>query len=329
LFLLWSEPQLLFDPGAQMSFAVSAALLWMCFPASATDGRDWGGFAAVPVLGPVVNGLHSCFRVSLVALAASAPITAQTFGTVAPMAALWNLIAVPLTGFVLLPGALLLSAGVATLTGLGSVDISMLCAQWTPWVEGIWGRSLDLALMLAPTSPLLMTNTQVPWPWMGAALGLAVVTARVKHTRWKTLSAGLSCAVLSGAPVTSITPEPPRIAFLDVGQGDAILIQGREAAVLIDAGNSFITGGSIGEFIVLPALHAMKVSHLDLLVASHADRDHQGGLAAVLRGMSVGALWLPYGGMEDPAFAELSQTAHDRGIWSERVSENFFAAGAA
>ncbi len=327
LFLLWREPQLLFDPGAQMSFAVSTALLWMSFSGAGTvavNGEEAGGqtfgrwnmdgVAALPVLGPVLNGLHSCFRVSLVALAASAPITAQVFGTVAPMAALWNLVAVPLTGFVLLPGALLLSAGVGIATALDPLDPSLLCAQWAPWVEGIWGRALDLALLLAPTSPLLMTNTHVPWPWMGASLGLALITARVKRTRWKALSAGLSCAVLSVAPVSSISPGPPRVAFLDVGQGDAILIQGREAAVLIDGGNSFLTGGSMGEFIVLPALHALQVSHLDLLVASHADRDHQGGLAAVLRGVSVGSLWLPYGGIEDPAFAALKQVAREKNV---------------
>jgi competence protein ComEC len=161
---------------------------------------------------------------------------------------------------------------------------------------------------------LLMTNTQIPWPWLCTSLALALVTARVKRTRWKVLSVGLSCAVLSGAPVPSIAPQPPRIAFLDVGQGDAILIQGREATVLVDAGNSFFTGGSMGEFAVLPALRAMKVSQLDLLVASHADQDHQGGLAAVLRGVRVGALWLPYGGMNDPAFAALRKTAHEEKV---------------
>lgn len=305
LFLLWREPQLLFNPGAQMSFAVSAALLWMSSPVSAAAALPvW-----IPVMAPVLNGLHRCFRVSLVALAASSPITAQAFGAVVPMAALWNLIAVPLTGFVLLPGALLLSAAVATLMDMSSMECAAFYAQWTPWVEVLWGRSLDLVLVLAPRSPLLMTNTQVAWPWLCASLGLALVTARVRRTRWKVLSAGLSCAVLSGAPVPSMAPEPPRIAFLDVGQGDAILIQGREATLLIDAGNSFVTGGSMGEFVVLPALRAMKVSQLDLLIASHADRDHQGGLAAVLRGVRVGALWLPYGGMKDPAFAALRQAA--------------------
>ncbi|MBW2712349.1 MAG: ComEC/Rec2 family competence protein, partial [Deltaproteobacteria bacterium] len=310
LFLLWREPQLLFDPGAQMSFSVSAALLWMSSPVATADG--WLHETS-PALRSAARALHGCFRVSLVALAASAPITAQAFGSVAPMAALWNLIAVPLTGFLLLPGALFLSAGVVGLESFGSPEILAPHSAWVSWisvgVEVLWGSVLEGVLALAPASLVLAAQPQLAWPWMFATLGLALLTARLKRSLWKAICAGVSCAVLSFAPVAAVSPQPPRIVFLDVGQGDAIVIQGRESAVLIDAGNSFSTGGSLGEVVVLPALRAMKVSHLDLLIATHADRDHQGGLAAVLRGVSVGALWLPYGGVKDPAFGSLIKTA--------------------
>ena len=60
-----------------------------------------------------------------------------------------------------------------------------------------------------------------------------------------------------------------RLTFLDVGQGDAILIQTPEDRfALIDGGHSSDLAGRLAK---------MGVAHLDLVVASHADNDHIGG----------------------------------------------------
>ena len=70
-----------------------------------------------------------------------------------------------------------------------------------------------------------------------------------------------------------------RVTFLDVGQGDAVLIQapGGETA-LVDAGR-----GSA----VASQLRRLGVHEIDLLVASHADRDHIGGMDDVLKRFPV------------------------------------------
>ena len=92
-----------------------------------------------------------------------------------------------------------------------------------------------------------------------------------------------------------------------------MLVEGRSAALLIDAGPSH-PGGDAGRSVVLPALVRLGVRRLDVVLASHGDRDHRGGLPSVLRSMRVGELWLPYGGSEDPAFAEVIGAARDRGV---------------
>jgi competence protein ComEC len=56
------------------------------------------------------------------------------------------------------------------------------------------------------------------------------------------------------------------------------------------------------------------VRRLDLVIASHADLDHRGGLAAVLRALPVARLWLPPGGRADPAFRELLAVAAARRV---------------
>src|SRR5690606_25322513 len=70
---------------------------------------------------------------------------------------------------------------------------------------------------------------------------------------------------------------------LDVGQGTSILVRTRTRSLLFDAGARFPNGYDLGEAVVVPALRALGVDHLDLLMVSHADNDHAGGAAAVVR----------------------------------------------
>ena len=78
-----------------------------------------------------------------------------------------------------------------------------------------------------------------------------------------------------------------------------------------------------GERVVVPALGALGIARLDLVVASHADLDHAGGLPAVLRAVPVRRLWLPPGGRTDAGFATLVATARARGVaLEERAAED-------
>lgn len=84
------------------------------------------------------------------------------------------------------------------------------------------------------------------------------------------------------------------VDFLDVGQGDAILIRGGGKAVLVDGGPA--------EARVDRLLRRMGVQRLDLVVATHPHADHVAGLERVLRGFEVGL------------FLDSGQT-HTTGLW--------------
>ncbi len=71
------------------------------------------------------------------------------------------------------------------------------------------------------------------------------------------------------------------VHFIDVGQGDAILLEAPDAAVLIDAG----TRGA-GE-IVVQYLVRRGIRRIDLVIATHPHADHIGGLIQVLRNFQV------------------------------------------
>ncbi|MDQ3310433.1 MAG: MBL fold metallo-hydrolase [Gemmatimonadota bacterium] len=79
-------------------------------------------------------------------------------------------------------------------------------------------------------------------------------------------------------PVTAQDTAPLEIRFLDVGQGDAILIRSGDKVALVDAGSSDN---------VVQKLRAAGVGHIDLAVASHNHADHIGGMDAVLDSLPV------------------------------------------
>ena len=84
------------------------------------------------------------------------------------------------------------------------------------------------------------------------------------------------------ADATAALPLPSdtvlRVTFLDVGQGDAVLLQAPEGqTALVDAGRGN----------VVPLLREMGVEEIDLLVATHPHADHIGGMAGVIQAMPV------------------------------------------
>ena len=69
--------------------------------------------------------------------------------------------------------------------------------------------------------------------------------------------------------------------FIDVGQGDAVLLEQNGAFALIDAGEREAADGLVAY------LQAAGVAKLDLLVMTHPHADHIGGMQAVLDAFPV------------------------------------------
>lgn len=89
-------------------------------------------------------------------------------------------------------------------------------------------------------------------------------------------------------PASPPAPDPLKVHFIDVGQGDAILIQTPVGQnMLVDAGEN-IYGSRVIEY-----LEAQGVERLDVVVASHTHSDHIGGMDAVIDHFPVGAIYMP------------------------------------
>lgn len=96
-----------------------------------------------------------------------------------------------------------------------------------------------------------------------------------------------------------------RLTLLDVGQGDAILIETPARTALIDTGgNRFL---DIGDMVVVPFLKYRWIRGLDLIVLTHADMDHYGGMAGLIKKISVREVWTNGKKSTDRNYADLLQ----------------------
>lgn len=294
LVVLVASPAALFDAGAQLSFAATAALVLAA-------GRVEPGRRSA--LGPLVEGL----RASAAAIAATGPLAALQFGGASPVALLANAVAVPLCGLVLLPLSLLTTA----------VVVADPSAPWSEALARAAAALADAAVDAVSTAarhlPGRATGPAPAPAWVGLSLLVGVPAVLGRRTRVRLVAAAASGLALALAPPARIAPGLPRAVFLDVGQGDATLVQGRAGTLLVDAGTAF---GDLdrGRDVVLPALAALGVDRIDLLAVTHADLDHRGGAPAVLDALPVGEVWLPRGALRDPAFDLLRAAARRRGV---------------
>jgi competence protein ComEC len=83
-----------------------------------------------------------------------------------------------------------------------------------------------------------------------------------------------------------------RVTFLNVGQGDAAVMELPGGKVLlIDAGGTASGDFDTGEAIVAPFLRSRKIVKVDYLMVSHARIDHYGGMRALVREFAPGEFW--------------------------------------
>jgi len=98
--------------------------------------------------------------------------------------------------------------------------------------------------------------------------------------RWLVFLLPLLLGVTPGK--SAVNPAQISVSFIDVGQGDATLIRdGAGVDILVDGGNK-----SAGEFVI-EHMQSAGVDDLEMIIATHADRDHIGGLITILESDDV------------------------------------------
>jgi competence protein ComEC len=173
------------------------------------------------------------------------------------------------------------------LLGTGLAAVSLSAGSW--WLGAVaW--LLEQAwwvLQWLAEQPLAVVYLPAPSPLAELAL-LCSAVLWVAPGIWPSkLLALLLClpAFLHGPP--ALQPGDFTVAVLDVGQGSAHVIQTQRHVVVYDAGPAFRSGRDTGELVLLPYLRSRGIRSIDLLIVSHDDLDHRGGVRSLLAGMPV------------------------------------------
>lgn len=112
------------------------------------------------------------------------------------------------------------------------------------------------------------------------------------------------------------------IHYIDVGQGDAILIRCEGSTMLIDGG----TPESSSRIVAYLKKHGIK--HLDFIIASHAHEDHAGGLSGALHACTIGRAYAPVTEHDGEAFGDFIKYVQKQGKTIEKLcAGDVFALG--
>jgi len=324
LLMTLIDPNALWDIGFQLSFAATLGILLYVPPVT-----EWTRRQLAPRLGretarQATRFVSDLLIVTLAAQVLVLPLLVYHFESLSPISPLANLLILPAQPAVMTFG------GLATLAGMVYVPVGQAIG-WVAWI------------FLAHTTGMVSLLADIPWASVPVSVSTAVLLSYyvlVFSVTWlvyqrqerravvigylrenigagTVLAAGVVVAILALSWAFSLPDGNLHVAFLDVGQGDATLIQtpgGRQ--MLVDGGPE-------------PALLAEQVSEelpfwdrdLDLVVATHPDNDHVAGLPAIFERYRVDTL-LTNGELLDvtPAYRALLEEAHGDGVQIHEVT---------
>lgn len=297
-----------FDPSFVLSVGATAGLLaWG--RGRGRDGEARGAALMAPRAPDLARLAGAVTRAALTTAAATLPCVPILLSispglSLASVAA--NLLAAPLGEAVALPLCLLhavswpwpaLERGVALVASgaLASIREVASAAASVGWlyVELPPPSPWHLCCLVAGGALVLSARAR---PWLRPARAGAYRRGRVPLRLALTVLALLCAEAASRWPhsaASALEQRRLRVTLLDVGQGDAALVDLPDGRLmLVDGGGQVGVPFDPGERVILPVLRARRREQLDVVVLTHPHPDHFGGLASVLQGVSVGELWL-------------------------------------
>ncbi len=298
------SPGSVLDVSFQLSFASVLALL--------LASRAWSRRRR-PVAPPsravrARDAVILALIVPAAALVGTAPLVALHFNRVTPIGLLTNPILVALAGTP------------ATVLGLAGAAASFVSEWWAcaAFQLAFWPlAALRAGSALAAALP--MASVRVPTPTL-AELGIAYALLALPWIAppWRRTVAAIALGAMALDAAWWIQERwldaHVRARFLDVGQGDATVVELPGGKVIVVDGGGFARSGfDVGERVVAPYLWSRKIHRVDVLVATHGDWDHQGGLHFLAREFAPRELWMGGSAAEQDRLASLADAVRASG----------------
>lgn len=274
IVMTMADPLSILTPGFQLSFAAVAILLWLARLHRSTHIDRTLRHRLQRAAGKLVP-------LQIALLLGLMPLTATLFGRVSWLSPLVNLIVLPVFNLVTVPASLL---GLLLDGPFEVVGDALLKMAW--YSVSFLLRLVELAVQIPHAELRIASLDKIAL----ASVGITIV--------WVILPAGWPGRKLAWlaalAAVLQVAPRPPAncvdIHALDVGQGLATVVITESHTLVYDTGPSFRSGSDTGALVVLPFLHAQGIDDIDVVIVSHGDNDHSGGMRSLLAASKVGAV---------------------------------------
>jgi len=325
------SPQILWDAAFQMSFLAMAGLIFIFPPLQAAGRRvvkATVGEDGVAV--SIANLTTDSFSVTIAAILAVWPLIAHYFGIISFVAPLATFLALPALPVIIITGAL---AG-----GLGLIALPLgYGVGWLAWpflsymllvvnafaaiplsfttvstinIHLIWTYYLALALALWLNSYRQQASTLTTKSLTQVKPGIDKITNLISRLpkKW-VIPPLLVIAILVSFTAATMPDDNLHVSFLDVGQGDAILIHQGNQQVLVD-------GGPSPQAIALELGKEMPFwdRTIELVVLTHPSADHVTGLVEVLNRYKVKQVLHPDLDFESDIYGEWLRLVKEKDI---------------
>ncbi|UCD35398.1 MAG: DNA internalization-related competence protein ComEC/Rec2 [Nitrospiraceae bacterium] len=303
VLLLWL-PAFLFEVSFLLSFSAVLSIGYALDRKSLiseqrTGNSEQGRKKRTSAAFRISDRIRTAFLITVAALLGTAPIVSLCFNQFPLMSPVTNLVITPIVCFVILPVGVI-SAFIALIFNLpvlplhGLIDVLSHACLWL--IRLFSGIPYSRLYVHAPPGALVVL-------YYLALLFIAKGTAR-----WRFLPFILVLCLYQAIPCVS--GNDLRVTFLDVGQGDASVVE------LPDAKTMLIDGGAgepdMGRAVIAPWLWSRGIKKIDYLVLSHPHPDHFGGVLYLLDKFHVGEIW--YNGSMPAEAGAFFQSALRRGM---------------
>ncbi|MHC4875379.1 MAG: DNA internalization-related competence protein ComEC/Rec2 [Planctomycetota bacterium] len=301
LVLLAANPTTLFDVGAQLSFLAVATILWCIALGRRSIADQHVDVAVAPdsprardalrpswqrVLFPWLRSLRQPLGMSGAIWLISAPLVASTFGVLAPIGIMLNVVLIPLVGVALCFGFL------GLLTGIVTPEVAALPLLIFDWLLSLLSGGVELASRVWLGH---LNVVAVPLWWL---TGFYLLTAfamlmTVRLRRRTHVWAGVILWLLFGLVLPSAEASGRSgeltCTVLSVGHGLSIIIETPNDRVLVyDCGSA--GRPQVAAAVLHRALQQKGITHIDGLIVSHSDADHFNGVELLTQRVTPGRL---------------------------------------
>ena len=321
LAILAVSPPALFNISFQLSFAAVGTILYglYLFPWLRASGQK--------PLERIWKTIVAFMAISFFAIVGTMPLVMHYFNQVSVIGVVSNLVLIPLIGFLAVPVGLLSTAAhilseSLALRGFALTDLIVRAGLFF-----VHGAAMLPFGGFRTVTPSILEMVCFYLLLFGIPLWVKTRRARIidqMPANW--FSRGIPAVLLSAILILSCDlgywihrrylHGDMRITVLDVGQGNAALLEIPGGRTLLIDGGGFSNNEifDVGAFIVAPFLWNNKIRSIDTVLLTHPDADHMNGLLFILKHFPVGRVISTHLAAESAEYREFSDLIRIKGI---------------